>query len=329
MIIDMHAHFIPPEWIDALRKNGVHYGCKVDEDVTGRLRIAVKGEDKPIPLAPSLSDCSSRIEALTERGLDCQVLAPVMSIVGYRLGERQGQAFSRLFNETNAAFAKQSNGRFVPVATMPMQSSRAAIEELEYAVKMLGIRMVEIGTNINGLNLDEEIFRPFFARAADLGVLIQLHPHQDQVAGGDRLRKYFLGNLIGNPMDTAIAAASLIFGGLLERYPTLNVCLVHGGGALPYLLGRISCGYSQIPEIRTMPRVPEEYFHRFYFDTITHDARALSFLHGLAGSEHLVIGTDYPYGNTGEQDPLGSLKRAGIAECQSILGDNAAKLLNL
>jgi aminocarboxymuconate-semialdehyde decarboxylase len=116
---------------------------------------------------------------------------------------------------------------------------------------------------------------------------------------------------------------------LLERYPTLNVCLVHGGGALPYLLGRLSCGYSQIPEIRTMPRVPEEYFHRFYFDTITHDARALSFLHGLAGSDHMVIGTDYPYANTGEQDPLGALKRAGISESQSILGGNAAKLLDL
>ena len=329
MIIDMHAHFIPPEWIDGLRKNGVHYGCKIDHDASGRLRIAVDGEEKPIPLAPALSDSSSRIRALTERGLDCQVLAPVMSLVGYRLGERRAQAFSRLFNETNAAFAKQSNGRFMPVATVPMQSSRAAVEELEYAVKTLGIRMVEIGTNINGLNLDEELFRPFFARAADLGVLVQLHPHQDQVAGRDRLGKYFLGNLIGNPMDTAIAAASLMFGGLLERHPTLNVCLVHGGGALPYLLGRLSCGYSQISEIRTMPRVPEEYFHRFYFDTITHDARALSFLHGLAGSEHLVVGTDYPYANTGEQDPLGALKRAGISESQGILGGNAAKLLDL
>lgn len=329
MVIDMHAHFIPPDWIDALRKNGVEYGCKIDQDATGRLRISFEGEEKSIPLAPSLSDTSARIRVLAERRLDCQVLAPVMSMVGYRLGEREAQAFSRLFNETNAAFAKQSNGRFVPVATVPMQSSRAANEELEYAVKTLGIRMVEIGTNINGLNLDEEVFRPFFARAADLGVLVQLHPHQDQVAGRDRLGRYFLSNLIGNPMDTAIAAASLIFGGLLERYPTLNVCLVHGGGALPYLLGRLSCGYSQIPDIRTMPRVPEEYFHRFYFDTMTHDARALSFLHGLAGSEHLVIGTDYPYDNTGEQDPLGALQRAGISGSQSILGGNAAKLLDL
>jgi len=325
----MHAHFLPPEWIEELRKNGGAYGCKIDQDTNGSLRIAFAGEGRSLALSPSLSDVSSRIRALAERRLDCQVLAPVMSLVGYRLADCEAQAFSRLFNETNAEFARTSNGRFVPVATVPMQSSRAAVEELDYAVNTLGIRMVEIGTNVNGLNLDEELFRPFFARAADLGVLVQLHPHQDQVAGKERLGRYFLSNLIGNPMDTAIAAASLIFGGLLERYPTLNVCLVHGGGALPYLMGRLSCGYSKIPETRTVPRVPEEYFRRFYFDTMTHDARALNFLHGLAGPEHLVIGTDYPYDNTGEQDPLGALERAGISASQGILGANAAKLLKV
>ena len=329
MIIDMHAHFIPPEWIDALRKNGQAYGCKIEQDSAGHLHISITGESKPVRLSPSLSDVPRRTRSLKERRLDRQVLAPVMSMVGYRLPQRQAQAFSRLYNETSATFAQTSNGRFIPVATVPMQFSQAAVEELDYAVKTLGIRMVEIGTNIDGQNLDEESFRPFFARAAELGVLVQLHPHQDQVAGKERLGKYFLSNLIGNPMDTAIAATSLIFGGLLEKYPTLNVCLVHGGGALPYLLGRISCGYSQIPEIRTMPRVSEEYFQRFYFDTMTHDARGLTFLHGLAGAEHLMIGTDYPYDNTGDQDPLGLLERAGISGSQSILGGNAAKLLNI
>jgi aminocarboxymuconate-semialdehyde decarboxylase len=250
-------------------------------------------------------------------------------MVGYHLPEREARGFARLYNESNAAFARNSSGRFVPVATVPMQFSHAAVDELDYAVNALGIRMVEIGTNINGVNLDDEMFRPFFARATDLGVLVQLHPHQDEVAGKERLQKYFFGNLIGNPMDTAIAAASLIFGGLLERYPTLNICLVHGGGALPYLLGRINCGYARIPEIRAMPRVPEEYFHRFYFDTMTHDTRALRFLREISDAEHLVLGTDYPYDNTGDQDPLGTLERAGLSDSQPILGGNAAKLLNL
>jgi aminocarboxymuconate-semialdehyde decarboxylase len=329
MAIDMHAHFIPPEFIDGLRKNGRPYGCTVEQTSTGDFRVVFEGDGKPLPLSPLLSDVPTRVRELQERRIDRQVLAPVMSMVGYQLPERKAQAFSRLYNETNAAFARNSDGRFIPVATVPMQFSRAALEELDYAVDRLRIRMVEIGTNVNGLNLDEHSFRPFFSRAADLGVVVQLHPHQDQVAGRERLAKYFLGNLIGNPMDTAIAAASIIFGGILERYPTLNVCLVHGGGALPYLLGRISCGYAQIPEIRTVPRVPEEYFSRFYFDTITHDPRALRFLLELAGPERLLVGTDYPYANTGDADPVGTLERAGISDSGAIRVANARKLLKL
>jgi aminocarboxymuconate-semialdehyde decarboxylase len=327
MAIDMHAHFIPPEFIEGLRKDGRRCGCAVEHTQAGGLALTFEGEGKPLPLAPLLSDVSTRLRALEERRLEAQVLAPVMSMVGYHLPAREAQAFSRLYNETNAAFAKNSNGRFIAVGTVPMQSSRVALEELDYAVARLGIRMVEIGTNVNGMNLDHQDFLPFFARAADLGVLVQLHPHQDNVAGKERLQKYFLGNLIGNPVDTAIAGASIILGGILERWPSLNLCLVHGGGALPYLIGRISCGYAQVPETRTVPRAPEIYFQRFYFDTITHDARALRFLHELAGPERLLVGTDYPYANTGDADPLGSLQRAGIAAVAEAAAGNARKLV--
>jgi aminocarboxymuconate-semialdehyde decarboxylase len=131
-----------------------------------------------------------------------------MTIVGYGLAAQHGQALARLFNETNAATARAAGTAFIPVATVPLQDTRAAVEELDYAVQSLGIRMVEIGTNVNGLNLDEEHFAPFFVRAAALDVLVQLHPHQ--VAAQDRLRRYYLGNLVGNPVDTTIAATSLI-----------------------------------------------------------------------------------------------------------------------
>ena len=328
MIIDIHAHYAPPEWIDELRRNGAEYGCGVVEDATGRIALRL-GDQKPAPLLPALSDLPTRIKVLAERGLERQVLSPSMGTVGYHLPEREGQALSRLFNETVVATAKRFDGRLIPVATVPMQSSRAAVEELDYAVKKLGIRMVEIGTNINGANLDEESFRPFFARAAELNMLVQLHPHQECVAGVERLPRYFLSNLIGNPMDTAIAAASLIFGGVLERLPSLNVCLVHGGGALPYLLGRIAYGHSAIEIVRTVPDSPDRYFRRFYFDTLVHDPRALRFLNELAGPERLMLGTDYPYDNTGEKDPLGALERAGLRDSEPILGGNAAKLLAL
>ena len=264
MIVDIHAHFTPPEWIIELQRNGSKYGCRIDQDESGKLWLRL-GEGKPKELTPALANLSLRLEAMTEMGVDRQVLSPVMNTVGYELDARYGQALSRLFNETNVEIAKDYGGKFIPVATIPMQSSRAAMEELDCAVKNLRIRMIEIGTHVNGLNLDEEVFRPFFERAADLGVLVQIHPHK--IAAPERLRRYNLSNLVGNPVDTAIAAASLIFGGILDRYPSLNVCLVHGGGALPYLLGRFSHGYLAFAESYTTPEPPETYFRRFYFDS--------------------------------------------------------------
>jgi aminocarboxymuconate-semialdehyde decarboxylase len=324
-IIDIHAHFTPPEWIDELKRNGVAYGCTIQQDGSGRLWLRL-AEGRPKELTPPLADLAARVRVMAEMGVDRQVLSPVMTTIGYELEERYGQALSRLFNETNAETVKRHNGLFIPVANVPMQSSRAAVEELDHAVKKLGIRMVEIGTHVNGLNLDEEAFRPFFERAANLGVLVQVHPHR--VAAADRLRRYNLGNLIGNPMDTAIAAASLIFGGVLDRYPSLNVCLVHGGGALPYLMGRMSHGYSAFDESHAVPSPPQEYFGRFYFDTLTHDSRMLSFLHSLTGDERLMLGTDCPY-DSGDKEPLAKLRKARLENRQSILGGNAARLLGL
>lgn len=325
MIVDIHAHFTPPEWINELQRNGATYGCRIHQDESGRLWLRL-GEGKPKELTPALANLSSRFQAMAELGVDRQVLSPVMNTVGYELDERYGQALCRLFNETNAESAKKYDGRFIPVANIPMQSSRAAVEELDYAVKNLRIRMIEIGTHVNGLNLDEEVFRPFFERAADLGVLVQIHPHK--IAAPDRLRRYNLSNLIGNPVDTAIAAASLIFGGILDRYPSLNICLVHGGGALPYLLGRLSHGYFAFAESHVTPKPPETYFRRFYFDTLAHDARVLAFLNSLAGAERLMLGTDYPYA-AGDKNPLEKLRNAGLENEQNILGRNAVRLLGL
>jgi aminocarboxymuconate-semialdehyde decarboxylase len=328
MVIDIHAHFTPPAWLDELRRNGAEYGCAVREDSAGHTTVQL-GDENPAPVLPRLLDLPARLRAMEERRLDRQVLSVSMGLVGYHLGERHAQALSRLFNETVADTAKQFGGRLIPVATVPMQSGRAAEEELEHAAKNLGIRMVEIGTNVNGANLDEDPFRGFFVRAAELGVLVQLHPHQDCVAGVERMSRYYLSNLIGNPVDTAVAAASLIFGGVMERLPSLKVCLVHGGGALPYLLGRLSHGHAHIEAARTVPRPPLDYFRRFYFDTIVHDNRALRLLHELVGSERLMIGTDFPYDHTGETDPIGQLERAGLAGDEKILGQNAAELLDL
>lgn len=324
VIVDIHAHFTPPEWIRVMRREGAQHGCHIEEDASGALSLQV-GESRPAILQPFLSDLPSRLRAMRDRGLDQQVLSPPMTIVTYQLDGLHGQAISRLFNETNAEVARGTPG-LIPVATVPMQSTREAVEELKYAALQLGIRMVEIGTHINGVNLDDEAFRPFFQCAADLGVLVQLHPHR--VAAAERLSRYYMNNLVGNPMDTTIAATSLILGGVLERYPSLNICLVHGGGALPYLLGRVVHGHRAVPTARAVPGDPELYFRRFYFDTILHDPSMLAFLRDRVGEERLLLGTDYPY-EMGETDPLRLLKQAGLGDSDAVCGGNAARLLGL
>jgi aminocarboxymuconate-semialdehyde decarboxylase len=327
MIIDIHAHYVPPQWIDELRRHGTRYGCSVTEDANGRSLLRI-GNRKASPVLASLSDLPRRYEAMMKRGLDKQVLSPSLGIVGYHLEAPAGQALSRLFNETVVETAKNSAGRLIPVGTVPMQSSAAAVEELNYAAD-LGIRMIEICTNVNGANLDAEVFRPFFRRAAELGVLVQIHPNQENCAGLDRLERYYLSNLIGNPTDTAIAAASLIFGGVMERLPGLNICLVHGGGTLPYVLGRLSHGYNNVEAAHTIRMPPAHYFRSFYFDTVVHEPAALQFLCDVAGAGRLLLGSDYPYDNSGEPDPVGFLKRAGFGENRAVLGGTAAKLLGI
>lgn len=324
MIVDIHAHFTPPQWIETIRRDSARYGCRIEENEKGGLSISV-GDGRPAPLQPFLSELPARLEAMRQRGLEHQVLSPPMTIVTYQSEGLHGQALARLFNESNLEVSRSSPG-LIPVATVPMQSSRAAVEELEYAVNHLGIRMVEIGTHVNGVNLDHEEFRPFFKCAADLGVLVQLHPHR--VAAADRLTRYYMSNLVGNPVDTAIAATSLILGGVLDELPSLNVCLVHGGGALPYLLGRVVHGHQAVAAANTVPGNPEVYFRRFYFDTILHDPRMLVFLHEIVGDERLMLGSDYPY-DMGTEDPLGFLEQAGLRDSERICGGNAAELLSL
>ena len=151
-----------------------------------------------------------------------------------------------------------------------------------------------IGSNVNGKNLDDPSFEPLWAAAAELDAFMMIHP--GNVAGADRLRSYYLGNLIGNPLDTTIAAACLIFGGVLERHPTLNFVMVHGGGFIPYQGGRWVHGWQVRPEPKVhLKHSPEPYLDRFLYDTILHSKAALEFLIASVGAERVFLGSDYPY----------------------------------
>jgi aminocarboxymuconate-semialdehyde decarboxylase len=176
---------------------------------------------------------------------------------------------------------------------------------------------------VRGADLDDPSLTPVFARIAALGVPVFLHPLN--VLGGARVSGYYLHNLLGNPFDTAVAAARLIFGGVLDRFPTLRVCLAHAGGAFPYVLGRLDRGYRVRPECRHLPRPPSAYLEHFFFDTITHSADALRWLIGFVGVERVMLGSDYCF-DMGYEDPVGALAAVdslGADDRGRILGGNA------
>src|SRR5207248_8728937 len=166
--------------------------------------------------------------------------------------------------------------RFMGIATLPMQAPKLAAEELRHAMRVLGLSGAQIGSNIAGKNLDDPELEPVWATAAELDAFLLVHPIN--VAGMDRLGSYYLNNLIGNPLDTTIAAACLVFSGVLERYPTLKICLAHGGGFIPYQAGRLAHGWNVRPEPKNGLKVsPEASLRRFYYDTILHAQPQLEF----------------------------------------------------
>ena len=225
---------------------------------------------------------------------------------------------------------KKYPDRFAAVATLPLQVPDEALKELGRAVGKLGLRGVEVGSHVGRRELGDEAFWPIYGAIEKMNVPILIHPHQ--VAGLDRLQDFYLSNLIGNPLDTTIAAAKLIFSGTLSKYPRLKIILAHGGGQLPYIIGRMEHGYEVRPEPREkIKRSPMAFLKNFYFDTITHNPEALRYLIAMAGSDHVLLGSDYPY-DMGDQDPVNTvskLPRIKKEDRMRIMRDNAVKLFGL
>jgi aminocarboxymuconate-semialdehyde decarboxylase len=211
---------------------------------------------------------------------------------------------------------------------LPMQDPALALKELERAARLPGMRGLYLATNVNGQELDEKAFWDVYARCEALGWTIFLHPVD--TIGQDRTRRYYLRNLLGNPYDTGVAAASLIFGGVLDAFPKLEVNLPHAGGAFPGLIGRLDHGTKVRPELKHMKRLPSEYLRRFTYDTIGHDDRINMNLVRLVGADRVTLGSDYCF-DMGLDDPLAALKRMQLnsKDASLIAGGNARKLLGL
>jgi aminocarboxymuconate-semialdehyde decarboxylase len=265
---------------------------------------------------------------MDKAGVDVHALSLTTPMV-YWASPALGLALAQSFNDAASAAHSQHPRRFVGLAMLPMQDPALALKELERASKLAGMRGMYLATNVNGVELDDKRFWDVYAKAESLGWAVFLHPVD--TIGRDRTGNYYLRNLLGNPYDTGVAAASLIFGGVLDAFPRLEVNLPHAGGAFPGLIGRLDHGTKVRPELKHMKRLPSEYLRRFTYDTIGHDDRINLNLVRLVGADRVVLGSDYCF-DMGLVDPVGTVNRleaVSAADRELILGRTAARLLRL
>jgi aminocarboxymuconate-semialdehyde decarboxylase len=323
VIIDIHNHYIPPSLLEGTSPLSLLKSGENDS-----VRLLVAGSVQP-PQPASLLDLERQDTDSGRQGIDAKVLAVPPFLFLYELDPASGISFTqRVNNEMAKAAASGGNTKWIPVGTVALQDPMAATSELKRGVQELGLKGFTIATSVAGRDLDDPALLPFFQAAADLRVPILIHP--SYVPGGDRLRKYYLRNLIGNPVETAIAAACLVFGGVMAALPDLRVILSHGGGVAPYIAGRWRHGSLCRPECRSASIDPVEGVKRFYYDTVTHDAGALRYLVDFAGAGHTLLGSDYPF-DMGDEEPVKSVLACGLKETETsgILGNNAAELYSI
>ena len=327
MIIDLHAHFVPPSFLEAIEEDGAPYGASLRRD-GGYPTMLVAGRPYG-PITRHFYETKARLVDMDKAGIDMQVLSLSPPMV-YWADAILGARLARLYNDELAAAVAGCPDRLAGLATVPLQDVPAAIAELERAIRHHGLRGVYIGSNVCGKDLDHPGLLPFFSRAESLHAPVFIHPID--ILGVERLRPYYLHNGLGNPFDTAAAAARLIFGGVLDRCPRLQVVLAHAGGALPYLIGRLDRVYRVRQEARgNNHRPPSAYLRRFYYDTITHHEPALQYLISLVGSDRVLLGSDYRFdmGYLDPVKPVRAVRPLSRQDRSTILGGGAAKLLKL
>jgi aminocarboxymuconate-semialdehyde decarboxylase len=324
--IDCHSHILTEETMALLCKEAPKLGPSLTAIDSDNAILTVAGVPyRPFPRGGF--DVERRFADMKAAEVDVHVLSATPQTYYYDQEVSAAAACAALQNDQIAKLVKAHPDRFIGLATLPMQAPQRAADELKRAVTTLGLRGTMIGSNAMGKNLDDPSFEPLWATAESLDALVIIHPNN--VAGADRLRSYYLNNLIGNPLDTTIAAACLIFGGVLERYPKLKALLVHGGGFVPFQAGRWVHGWHVRPEPKVnVKQSPEPWLDRFYYDTILHAQPQLEFLVSSVGSSRVLLGSDYPY-DMGTGECVRQVKALSIpdADKEMVLSGNAMRLI--
>jgi aminocarboxymuconate-semialdehyde decarboxylase len=329
-VVDLHCHYLNPE----VNAKTAHLNAgQYDPTVIFADELTRETNVRQMKTrAPKLTGVDQRLKDMDRMGVDIQAVCPAPYHFFYFTEADYGAQLAREVNEGIAALVAATPDRFVGLGSVPLQDAQLAVRELDHAVKVLGLRGVEICTNVNGKELTDPGLglEKFFARAEELGVVIFLHPLGYTQA--DRLTHHYFNNVIGNPLDSTVAVSHLIFDGVMARHPKLKVLVAHGGGFVAHYWARMDHAWRARPDCRTViKRPPSKYLEKFHFDTITHDPDMLKHLIERFGAERVVLGTDYPY-DMGDEDPLGLVAKVGRlprAERELIVGGNAARLLKL
>jgi len=298
--IDVHAHYVPP-------------GC---------MELLERGPETANFIG-DMTDLDRRFTDMDKMQVDFQVLSAWQGFFN------QSPSTARKFNDGMAATVAAHPDKFAGMAVVPFGDPEEAVAELLRAVNDLGLCGVEIGSNVKGHNLDDPAFRPFFAKAEELDVPIFIHPTNP--LGKERLKKYELVNLVGFLADTTVAAASLVFGGVLQDFPQLKVQLAHGGGVMPFLRGRWEHGWKARQFESAISSAPTTYLKQFYADSIAHSSESLSMTIDFLGADQVMIGTDYPYdmGDPSPRSTLDALTHLDDDQRAAILGGNAKRIFRL
>jgi aminocarboxymuconate-semialdehyde decarboxylase len=324
VIVDVHNHFYPKAYLDAVRQGTCV--ARAGEDADGNLLIIYEGDFNIVH--PGHRDAAFRLEEIARNAIDCQVLS--MTTPGVHIEER-GFAIelARAVNEGFRDIVRASGGRFEAFAALPLQAPGAAADELEHAVTALGLKGGTLFTNVNGRNLDHPDFEPVFETAARLGAPLFFHPTTP--VPSTPYMDYRLAATVGFTVDTTLCISRLVFSGLLDRHPGLKVISSHLGGCLPYLAERLDRGYLVYPELRGAARRPSDYLREIYYDCVLFDERTVTFAVDTMGVDQFMAGSDYPH-------QIGSLEKARAvidalpfdeAAKSRIRSGNAQRVLNL
>ena len=318
MKIDIHTHIMPETMPNWTRKFG--YGEFIHLEHRNCQACMMKGDRLFRVVEDNCFQPAARLPEMDNTGVGVQVLSTIPVLFNYWANPADGLETSRFFNDHIAATVADAPRRFIGLGTVPLQDIDLAIREMERCVQELGMPGLEIGSNINGVNLSDPRFFPFYAAAEQLGCALFVHPWE--MMGEQQMQRYWLPWLVGMPAETARAICSMIFGGVLEQFPALRVAFAHGGGSFPFTIGRIEHGFNVRPDLVAIDNKnnPLHYLGKFWVDSLVHDTAALQFLVDKMGEDFICLGSDYPF-------PLGEQVPGELIESMPFPGTLKEKLL--